>query len=182
MSARPKGPPERPEVRRPTPAAWITQIGGAAVAVGAFLSFAHVDFGQLAIPSRSVAGIDRSHGKAFLAVGVGLLIAGVLMWAARSVNLRRVVSALAIVGGAIMVYVAILDIAGIEDEGLASAAGVVAAQIPEVSAEQAREALEQFDVSIDRGIGLYVVLVGSALGIVGGLLGLLAKRPRALGR
>lgn len=168
------------EMKRPTVAAAIMVVGGVAMALGAVLTFAKVDVGQLPIDARSIGGLDTPDGKLFLGVGIALVVLGGLMWIATSAALRRVAAVLAILGSAFMLYAAIIDITGIEDESLDAIAEAGAATTPGVSVEQVRAALEQFNVSIDPGIGLYIVLGGAALGVIGGVLGLLAKRPEPM--
>jgi hypothetical protein len=165
------------EVKRPTAAAAITVLGGLVMAVGALLPFAKLESGDLPIPAQTVGGLDTADGKLFLGVGIGLVVLGALIWMARSAALRRVAAVLVILGAGFMLYAAVVDITGIEDESLDAIAEAGAAQTPGVSVEQVRAALEQFNVSINTGIGLYVVLGGSAIGVIGGLLGLLARRP-----
>lgn len=165
------------EMKRPTVSAGITVLGGVAMALGAVLTFAKLDVGQLPIDARSIGGLDTPDGKLFLGVGIALVVLGGVMWIATSAALRRVAAVLAILGAAFMLYAAIVDITGIEDESLDAIAEAGAATTPGVSVEQVRAALEQFNVSIKPGIGLYIVLAGAALGVIGGVLALLAKRP-----
>jgi hypothetical protein len=165
------------EMKRPTASAGITVLGGVAMALGAVLTFAKLDVGQLPIDARSIGGLDTPDGKLFLGVGIALVVLGGLMWVATSAALRRVAAVLAILGAAFMLYAAIVDITGIEDESLDAIAEAGAATTPGVTVEQVRAALEQFNVSIKPGIGLYIVLAGAALGVIGGVLALLAKRP-----
>lgn len=165
------------EMKRPTVAAAIMVVGGVAMALGAVLTFAKLDVGQLPIDARSIGGLDTPDGKLFLGVGIALVVLGGLMWIATSAALRRVAAVLAILGAAFMLYAAIVDITGIEDESLDAIAEAGAATTPGVTVEQVRAALEQFNVSIKPGIGLYIVLAGAALGVIGGVLALLAKRP-----
>ena len=165
------------EMKRPTAAAAIMVVGGVAMALGAVLTFAKLDVGQLPIDARSIGGLDTPDGKLFLGVGIALVVLGGLMWIATSAALRRVAAVLAILGAAFMLYAAIVDITGIEDESLDAIAEAGAATTPGVTVEQVRAALEQFNVSIKPGIGLYIVLAGAALGVIGGVLALLAKRP-----
>lgn len=165
------------EMKRPTVAAAIMVVGGVAMALGAVLTFAKLDVGQLPIDARSIGGLDTPDGKLFLGVGIALVVLGGLMWIATSAALRRVAAVLAVLGAAFMLYAAIVDITGIEDESLDAIAEAGAATTPGVTVEQVRAALEQFNVSIKPGIGLYIVLAGAALGVIGGVLALLAKRP-----
>lgn len=165
------------EMKRPTLAAGLMVLGGVAMALGAVLTFAKLDVGELPIDARSIGGLDTPDGKLFLIVGIALVVLGGLMWIATSAALRRVAAVLAILGAGFMLYAAIVDITGIEDESLDAIAEAGAATTPGVSVEQVRAALEQFNVSISPGIGLYIVLAGAALGVISGVLALLAKRP-----
>jgi hypothetical protein len=165
------------EVKRPSAAAGLTVLGGVAMAIGAILPFAKVEGGELPIPSQTVGGLDTADGKLFLGVGIALIVLGVLIWMARSRGPRVVAAVLAVIAAGFMLYAAIIDISGIEDESLDAIAEAGAAQTAGVSVEEVRDALDQFNVSVNTGIGLYIVLVGSAIGVIGGLLGLLAKRP-----
>src|SRR5688572_33225546 len=145
------------EMKRPTVAAAIMVLGGVAMALGAVLTFAKLDVGQLPIDARSIGGLDTPDGQLLLGLGIALVVLGGLMWIATSAALRRVAAVLAILGSAFMLYAAIIDITGIEDESLDAIAEAGAATTPGVSVEQVRAALEQFNVSIDPGIGLYIV-------------------------
>lgn len=166
-------------MRRPTVAAGITILGGAAMAIGTFLSFAEFHGGRSAISSQSFRLLDVSDGKWFLSVGIVLLVAGVVLWVATSERLLRGAAIVAFLGGGMMLYGAINDIVGIEDDIL-QAYAERAAELSGSSADQVRAFLETLDVSAQPGIGLYVVLAAAALGVAGGLLGLLAKRPAEL--
>lgn len=165
------------EVKRPLAAAGLTILGGVAMAIGAILPFAKVEAGELPIPSQTVGGLDTADGKLFLGVGIALIVLGVLIWMARSRALRVVAAVLALLAAGFMLYAAIIDITGIEDESLDAIAEAGAAQTAGVSVEQVRDALDQFNVSVNTGFGLYVVLGGAAIAVIGGLLGLLAKQP-----
>lgn len=165
------------DVKRPSAAAGLTILGGVLMAIGAILPFAKVEAGELPIPSQTVGGLDTADGKLFLGVGIALLVLGALLWVGRSRGLRMTAAVLTVLAAGFMLYAAIVDITGIEDESLDAIAEAGAAQTAGVSVEQVRNALDEFNVSVNTGIGLYIVLLGSAVGVVGGLLGLLAKAP-----
>src|SRR5919106_5652882 len=165
------------DVRRPTAGAALMVLGGLLMAIGALLPFAKVEAGELPIPAQTVGGLDTPDGKLFLGVGIGLVILGGLIWVAKSRAPRMVAAGLAIAAAGFMLYAAVVDITGIEDESLDAIAEAGAAQTPGVSVEQVRAALDQFNVSINTGVGLYTVLAGAAIGVIGGVLSLLAKRP-----
>lgn len=164
-------------MKRPSLAAAIAILGGVTMAMGALLPFAKYDFAALA-PSRSIGGLETLDGKLFLGVGIFLVVVGGFMWLATSKSLSRAAAFLAILAAGYMLIAAVVDIVGLAEELLDDAAVDLAAANPGLSVERIRTALEQFNVSIDTGIGLYIVLGGAALGVIGGVLGLLAKRPK----
>lgn len=168
------------DVRRPTAGAALMVLGGLLMAIGALLPFAKVEAGELPIPAQTVGGLDTPDGKLFLGVGIGLVILGGLIWVAKSRAPRMVAAVLAIAAAGFMLYAAVVDITGIEAESLDAIAEAGAAQTPGVSVEQVRAALDQFNVSINTGIGLYIVLGGAAIAVVGGILSLIAKQPEPM--
>lgn len=168
------------DVRRPTAGAALMVLGGLLMAIGALLPFAKVEAGELPIPAQTVGGLDTPDGKLFLGVGIGLVILGGLIWVAKSRAPRMVAAVLAIVAAGFMLYAAVVDITGIEAESLDAIAEAGAAQTPGVSVEQVRAALDQFNVSINTGIGLYIVLGGAAIAVIGGILSLMAKQPEPM--
>lgn len=168
------------EPKRPTVGAGLTALGGLLMAIGALLPFAKVEAGDLPIPAQTVGGLDTPDGKLFLGVGIGLVVLGALIWMAKSRAPRMVAAVLTIVAAGFMLYAAVVDITGIEDESLDAIAEAGASQTAGVSVEQVRNALDQFNVSITTGIGLYVVLGGAAIAVVGGLLSLMAKQPEPM--
>jgi hypothetical protein len=168
------------DVRRPTAGAALMVLGGLLMAIGALLPFAKVEAGELPIPAQTVGGLDTPDGKLFLGVGIGLVILGGLIWVAKSRAPRMVAAGLAIAAAGFMLYAAVVDITGIEDESLDAIAEAGAAQTPGVSVEQVRAALDQFNVSINTGIGLYIVLGGAAIAVIGGILSLIAKQPEPM--
>jgi hypothetical protein len=168
------------DVRRPTAGAALMVLGGLLMAIGALLPFAKVEAGELPIPAQTVGGLDTPDGKLFLGVGIGLVILGGLIWVAKSRAPRMVAAVLAIAAAGFMLYAAVVDITGIEAESLDAIAEAGAAQTPGVSVEQVRAALDQFNVSISTGIGLYIVLGGAAIAVIGGILSLIAKQPEPM--
>jgi hypothetical protein len=178
--------------KRSSAGAALIVLGGLLMAIGAFLPFAKVEAGELPIPAQTVGGLDTPDGKLFLIVGIGLVIIGAWMWVSGSyggfrglgsVVLRRItviLAIVAIVAAGFMLYAAVVDITGIEAESLDAIAEAGAAQTPGVSVEQVRAALDQFNVSINTGIGLYIVLGGAAIALIGGILSLIAKQPEPM--
>ncbi|HZA27216.1 MAG TPA: hypothetical protein VE915_06160 [Actinomycetota bacterium] len=97
-------------------------------------------------------GLRFSRGKFHLGVGIGLVLIAVLTQTLRlTLYSRRILGVVAIVGGASSLYWSLKDISEIP-------------KLPEV----------------DVGTGLYVVLVGGIIGLVGGVLSVIARGRSAL--
>lgn len=136
----------------PKTAGIVMLIGGILLAVGSLLQFATLEgFGI----SETVSGLDTDDGKLFLGVGVALLIFGAVVMAVASAVARRVFGILGVLLSAFMVWAAIVDITGIGDDIPAEFAGQI-----EASA----------------GIGLYVVLTGAVVGLIGSAMAVFAAK------
>jgi uncharacterized membrane protein YfcA len=76
-----------------------------------------------------------------------LIVFAFLIWATRSPALRKILGVLVILASGFMVYAGIVDISDVRDQA-----------------------------EVDIGTGLYIVLIGSIIGVVGGVLSLIATR------
>jgi len=143
-------------------------VGGALLAIGSFLAWAEVAGGGTSVTTR---GIDGSHGAITLAAGAAALLAGIAMTRRAERMLAALVMVAGIVGGGIGLYNAFTT----KDAVLDSAAEKLARDLG-TSAEQARTALDEMieagQLSVSISIGLYVVIAGGAVVLVGGILGL----------
>ena len=138
--ARPPRPSGGPNAQT---AGGVILVAGLVLIVGSVLNFASFQgFGL----SESVGGLELFEGKASLGVGVGLLVIGVVVWGVRSFVARQGLGLLGILGSAFIVWVAVTLISGLDEE------------IPEEFAGQ---------ISVSAGVGLFVMLVGGILGLVG---------------
>jgi hypothetical protein len=155
--------------RRGAPTAAIVAIvGGALLAVGSFLPWAEVSGSGASVTAK---GLDGSDGYITLAAGLVAIVVGLVMLRAT----RRAVAVLAILAGLVGGGLAVYDAVTAKDSVLDAAAEDLAPSFG-VSADQVRAALDQ---AIDAGqlgvsvsIGLYVVMAGGLVAIVGGVLGL----------
>lgn len=155
--------------RRGAPTAAIVAIvGGALLAVGSFLPWAEVSGSGASVTAK---GLDGSDGYITLAAGLVAVVVGLVMLRAT----RRAVAVLAILAGLVGGGLAVYDAVTAKDSVLDAAAEDLAPSFG-VSADQVRAALDQ---AIDAGqlgvsisIGLYVVMAGGLVAIVGGVLGL----------
>jgi hypothetical protein len=134
--------PSAPPATQSTLPAALTGLAGLAVVVGSIMPWASI---ATAFGTVSVAGTEGD-GKITLALGVGLLILAAVQISNANPGLRLFS---AIVGAGTGV-VAVIDIAN------------VSSKVGEVSSAFARASV---------GSGLYVVLVGGALAIIGAVAG-----------
>ena len=131
---------------RPRWAVALTGLGGLLMVIGAILPFVTGSAGG-PFEGQSLGGLDTPDGKLYLGVGIGLIVFAFLIWAARSPALRKILGVLVILASGFMIYAGIVDISDVRDQA-----------------------------EVDIGTGLYIVLVGSIVGVVGGVLSLMATR------
>ena len=124
-------------------------VGGALMALGSFLAWAEVSGGGTTVTAK---GVDGSDGYITLGAGLVAIVAG-------------------IVGGGIGLY----DAMTAKDSVLDAAAEELAPTFG-ASTEQVRTALDQAidagQLSVKISIGLYAVIAGGVVALVGGILGL----------
>jgi hypothetical protein len=170
---------EQSTVSRPAPiAAILAIVGGALLAIGSFLTWAEVSGGGTSVTAK---GVDGSDGWITLVCGAVVLLAGLaFLW----VGGRKAIAVLAIVAGLVGGGVGLYDALTAKDRVLDDAAEELAGQFGGTK-EEVRALLDQAidagELGISLGIGLYLVIAGGALGIVGGFLGMRgAPAPAAM--
>ena len=152
-----------------TPVGAIVAIaGGALLGVGSFLAWAEVSGGGTSVTAN---GVDGSDGYITLGAGIVAVVVGVLLLR----QARRALAILAILAGLVGGGVAVYDALTAKDSVLDSAAEELAPTIG-ASAEEVRELLDEAidagQLGISLAIGIYVVIAGGALALVGGILSL----------
>ena len=136
--------------------------GGALLVVGSFLPWVTLTQGGV---SESATGIDGSDGYVTVVAGLVALGAGIMMMR----QTKRALAILALVAGLVGGGLGVYDALTVKD----SIAAEVASQVG-ISVEEARVALDQgieaglFDIST--GIGLYPVIGGGVVAVIGGLM------------
>jgi hypothetical protein len=161
---------EQQVTRSPAPIAGILAIGGGVLlALGSFLAWAEVSGGGTSV---TASGIDGSDGWITLICGLLVLFAGVMLLRAGG---RRAVAIVAVAAGLVGGGVGLYDALTAKDRVLDDAAEELAGQFG-ATAEAVRtildEAIEAGELGISISIGLYMVIAGGALGVVGGILGM----------
>jgi hypothetical protein len=120
------------------------------VVIGSILPFVAGSAGG-PFEGQTSSGLRYADGKFDLGVGVGLLLIAVLIRGLRLTLFgTRILSVIATVAAAIILYATVVDVSDV-------------AKLPEV----------------DVGLGLYLVMVGSAVALVGGALGLIGRGQAA---
>ena len=143
-------------------------IGGALLAVGSFLPWAEVSWGGTSVTAQ---GIDDSYGYFTLAAGSFALVVGIVMRRGAKRELAVLAVLAGLVGGGVGLYEALT----IRDSVLDAAAEQLAPSF-ELSTEQVRAALDQAietgQLGLSISIGLYAVIAGGVVALVGGIVGL----------
>jgi hypothetical protein len=141
-------------------------LGGALLAIGSFLSWAEVSGGGVSV---SAKGIDGTDGWVTLVAGLIAIVAGI----AAMRGGRRALAVLAIVAGLVGGGLGLYDALTAEDSVLDAAAEEIATQVG-ASVEEVRvlldQAIESGEFGISLSIGLYLVIGGGLIAIVGGIL------------
>ena len=168
---------EQMETTRKIPIGAVLAIAGVALlAIGSFLAWAEVSGGGTSV---SAKGIDGTDGYLTLGAGIVALLVGIVLLR----QPKRALAILAIAAGLIGGGVALYDALTAKDSVLDSAAEELAPTIG-ASAELVRvlldEAIDAGQLSISLAIGIYVVIAGGVLALVGGLLALRSREETRL--
>jgi hypothetical protein len=148
-------------------------VGGALAAIGSFLSWASVTVSDV---SATAKGTDGSDGYITLVCGIVLIVVGVVSFRGG----RRALGVLALLAGLIAGAVGIYDAATAKNSVLDAVAEQVAPQVgASVSAVRAilQRSADAGDLDIKLEPGLFIVIAGGALGLIGGVIAIAtAKR------
>ena len=182
------------DVSRPTPLRLLgflfTAAGGLLIALGSLLTWATVGIvsDTEGVLDTAIPGIDRAEGVATLAMGVAILIGLVALRVVASQAARRAVALLITVCAAGALLVGLLDLSDTRsrfDDAGAERIIETVSQERSVPIEEARRGFEEIDssvIEITRGSGLWTLVAGGALGLIGGLLDLVwVRRQRSVG-
>lgn len=172
------------DVSKPTPLRLFgflfTAVGGVSIALGSLQTWATVGVSddRAGVLDTAIPGIDRAEGKATLAMGVAILVAQVALRIVGSHAARRIVALLIVVCAAGSILIGALTLADahdrFDDAGTQRIVENISADL-RLPIDEARRRFEQAGsgvIEITVGIGLWIVVGGGALGLVGGLLDL----------
>ena len=155
---------------RATLAASLTLAGGVAAGVGSFLTWAEISAGPI---SERASGISGWEGKATLIAGLVLIAAAIRVFTGGFDALSRLRPS-AFVGGLVAAGVGLYTAVTARDQLLDAAEA-------ELSRSVAQDALDSGLVELSISLGLYVVIAGGALGILGALASLGVREHAAAG-
>lgn len=151
---------------RATLAASLTLSGGVAAGVGSFLPWAEISAGPV---SEQATGISGWEGKATLIAAIVLIVAAVRVFRDAPDAIARLRPS-AIVGGLVAIGVGTYTALTAREQLLDAAEA-------ELSRSVVEEALESGLLQLSLMLGLYVVIAGGALGILGAVLSFGVRRP-----
>ena len=172
---------DRPAQSRSLAGPIVMILGGAATVVGSLLSWASVSVSSplLGGLSQTVSGTSSSDGKVTLVCGIGMVIAGLIIWLRSTRGLRLGLAIVAIVAGLVVAGIAVYDISTKDRQAnRAFRAGVRSVPAARGLSDAQIDALRrQFGVKFSLEAGIIITLVGGAIGVVGGIVTALAGEP-----
>jgi uncharacterized membrane protein len=170
------------DVSRPTPLRLFgflfTAIGGLLIAYGAITDWATVVFLGGTFPDSATKGVDVLEGKVALGLGIVLLVAIVTMRLAHTVGGRRLLALIVVVAAACALAIGVADVLRAEGRFGGFAVDENAKLISDETGtpiDQVRAGLQTVideNASIELGMGIWLVVAGGGIGVIGGLLDL----------
>lgn len=164
--------------RNPVPGA-IALVGGVVVVVGSLLPWVRFSIFRF---SNTIYGTSSTDGKVVVALGVVIVLAGVLMVALPSLGSRRALAVAALLFGLATVYVTGKNIATKDQQTTDALSNLIEQRTGRPATPRElrvlRRELRSFGFSLEFGAGIYVALIGGAVAAIGGLLGLVLPGER----
>jgi hypothetical protein len=156
-------------------------VGGLLSAVGSFLAWASVSAAGQGV---SAKGTDGTDGYITLVAGIILILYGVSRLIGSAMGTKKAMAVIAIVAGLVAGGVAVYDAVTAKERVLDEASSQVASSAG-VTKDQARTLLDQAvssgQVAISLSFGIFVVMAGGVLGLIGGVMGLRSPAEPAPG-
>jgi hypothetical protein len=156
-------------------------VGATAVLLGSVLPWFELqaDFSSLggtAVRTTTASGLDTSDGTIFLVLAVAIAALGVLVGTSAGRGTRRGVSAIAGLGSLFVVGIAIYDAITPKAQAIDEASKEVGSGVGAAAIKRFIEGL--FDrgfITIGVEVGLWIVIVGAAVALIGSLLAVTAR-------
>jgi hypothetical protein len=170
------------DVSRPTPLRFLgflfTAVGGLLIAWGAISDWATVVFQGQTFPASATPGVDVPEGKVALGLGILMLVAIVVMRIVSTSSARRAVALAICLAAALALAIGVTDVIRADERFGGYAVDRIAAALADASGQPADRVRDDVQAEVDRdgsidiGLGLWLVIAGGAIGLVGGLLDL----------
>ena len=147
-------------------------VGGVLAAIASFLTWASVSASGQGV---SAKGTDGSDGYFTLVAGLVLVAYGIASLTVSALGGKRALALIAIIAGLVAGGVALYDAVTAKERVLDEAASQLAGSFG-VSEAQARQLLDKAvdsgQINISLSFGIFVVIGGGVLGLIGGVMGL----------
>jgi hypothetical protein len=154
----------------------VAGIGALFIALGPFATFGQATLtlsgisGPAPISGDSVQGIDTADGKFFVAAGVLLLVAAIVMRSSSSVRARTVGTLFVLFGSLFVMVMAAIDLFTIANELKEDLLRVLASGEEVPGSDPIRDLM-----TVRLGPGLFLVIVGGILGVLAGTAGMVLQ-------
>jgi hypothetical protein len=154
-----------------------TSLGGLLVGLGSLLNWGAV---TVRVPgatgnalTSNVPGVDLAEGKITLVIGFALLVVGVVMRAVYSKRTARLLGWLIVAASIVAAGIAVFDVVR-KDSAFNSGAQDTAHRIAATTGLPYSDILARMEkyLVVDLKLGIYLVILGAVVGLVGGLLGI----------
>jgi hypothetical protein len=154
-----------------------TSLGGLLVGLGSLLHWGAV---TVQVPGASgnaltsdVPGIDLTEGKITLVLGFALLVIGVVMRGIRAGSTARILGWVIVVASIVATGIGVFDIVR-KESAFNSGAQDTAHRIANTTGLPYSDLLARIEryLVVDLRFGIYLVIAGGILGLIGGLLGI----------
>ena len=154
-----------------------TSIGGLLVGLGSLLDWAavspHVPNSTGNALTSEIPGVDLVEGRITLALGFVLLVIGVVMRGIPSGTTARILGWVIVAASIVATGLAILDVVR-KDTAFDSGAEKTAHAIADATGLPYTDILARIErfLVVDLRLGIYLVIIGGIVGVIGGLLGI----------
>jgi hypothetical protein len=168
---------EQTEGRKLSAGGILALLGGALIVASAFL-----EWGKVSVHSNPPASATLKGDTLVLVAGIVLAILGIARMVIPSRGARVAVAILTLLASALATLITVTFVSS-DDPYISTAASTFQKQLPGTTSKQVEDALkrlvDQGNADVKRSAGVYLALGGSALGLIGGILGLrVGRKPK----
>jgi hypothetical protein len=153
-----------------------TSLGGLLVGLGSLLDWAtvapHIPGATGTALNSDIPGIDLAEGKITLVLGFTLLVVGVVMRGISSGATARILGWVIVAASIVATGIAVLNIVR-KDSAFDSGAQQLAHRIADTTGLPYNDIFAKIEryLVVDLKLGIYLVIIGGIIGLIGGLFG-----------